>query len=117
MSYLADHINDEEYVRKKLNESLFKKLQEFGGSHSNDVSGNSTPNPQRQSNSVRRRRRSSVAIIDETPNIKTTTNTPVRSTSVRRNSVMQDQRSVHDAYHSLLAEYERVCYIKLKYAT
>ena len=100
-----------------MNEALFKKLQEFGGSHSNDVSGNSTPNPQQHSKSVRRRRRSSVAIIDEKPNIKTTTSTPVRSPSVRRNSVVQDQRSVHDAYHSLLAEYERVCYIKLNYAT
>ena len=100
-----------------MNEALFKKLQEFGRIPSSDVSGNSTPNPQRQSNSVRRRRRSSVAIVDEIPNLKTTTNTPVRSTSVRRNSVMQDQRSVHDAYHSLLAEYERVCYIQLKCTT
>ena len=99
-----DHQNEEGYVKKKLNEALFKKLQELGGkrgSAEKEVSGNLASNPQQQSKSLRQRRRSSVVALDETSTIK------INNTK-RRNSVIQEERSVHDAYHCLLNEYERV---------
>ena len=99
-----DHQNEEGCVKKKLNEALFKKLQELGGKRGSvekEVSGNLASNPQQQSKSLRQRRRSSVVALDETSTIK------INNTK-RRNSVIQDERSVHDAYHCLLNEYERV---------
>ena len=105
-----DHQNAEGYVNKKLNEALFKKLQELGrnrGREEKEMSGSLASNSQQHSKSLRQRRRSSVVALDETSNIK------INNTK-RRNSVIQEERSVHDAYHCLLNEYERVSDFHLK---
>ena len=103
-------MEDDEYVTSKLNEAFFKKLQEFGGDRGkreNEVSKARTPDPPSRSKSVRERRRSSVMTLDETSHMKTTK-------PQRRNSSIQDERSVHDAYHTVLNEYKRVSEISME---
>ena len=97
----------DEYVTNKLNQAFFKKLQEFGGDRGkreNEVTKTRTPEPPSRSKSVKERRRSSVITIDEASHMKTTK-------PQRRNSSIQDERSIHDAYHTVLNEYKRVSQI------
>ena len=97
-------MEDDEYLTNKLNQAFFKKLQEFGGDRGkreNEISKTRTPEPPIRSKSVKERRRSSVITINEVSHVKT-------SKLQRRNSSIQDERSIHDAYHTVLNEYKRV---------
>ena len=83
---------------------MFKNLQELGGNRGsveNEIPGSLASNPHHHSKSLRQRRKSSLVALDEPSSIK------INNTK-RRNSVVQQERSVHDAYHCLLNEYERV---------
>ena len=97
-------MDDEEYVTKKLNQVFFKKIQIYGGERVKEKPEPflSSPNPPSRSKSVReRRRRSSLAVTDEESDDQITK-------PRRRNSSIQDERAIHDAYHALLNEYKRV---------
>ena len=100
----ADKMDDEKYVLEKLNASFFHKLQTFGGERGKEKEENTTQGPLNRSKSVKARRRSSVIGLDESEKIKITK-------PKRRNSSIQDERSIHDAYHTLLNEYNRVGYV------
>ena len=113
-------MNDEDYVLKKLNEAFFEKLQTHGGDRGKEKPDDllppsrgpseapRTPNPPNRSKSVRERRRSSLANLDEVKITK-----PVVTKPKRRNSSIQDERSIHDAYHTILNEFKRVSNIFL----
>ena len=91
-------MDDEGYVLKRLNAAFFHKLQTFGverGKEKDEKGG-----PPNRSKSVKERRRSSVIGLDEDERIKIT--------KPRRSSSILDERSIHDAYHTLLNEYNRV---------
>ena len=94
----VDKTNDNDYVTQKLNHAFFKKLQSVGGSRGKEEKRNDSPN---RSKSVQRRRRSSVANLDQNTNVKITK-------PERRNSIMEDERAIHDAYHTLLGEFQKV---------
>ena len=103
-----EKLDDDEYVTKKLNEVFFKKLKTFGGGRNKDQPETflATPNHPSRSKSLKERRRSSVIEMDK--------NTTIQITKPkRRNSGIQDERSIHDAYHALLNEYNRVRYAYL----
>ena len=87
---------------RRLNEAFFQKLQEFGGERGKEKSNESqpaAPDPLSRSKSVKGRRRSSEVDSDDVRRI---------TNPKRRNSSIQDERSIHDAYHAILNEYNRV---------
>ena len=86
---------------RRLNEAFFQKLQEFGGERGKEKSNESqqVPDPLSRSKSVKGRRRSSEVDSDDVRRI---------TNPKRRNSSIQDERSIHDAYHAILNEYNRV---------
>ena len=97
-----DKIEDDEHVPRRLNEAFFQKLQEFGGERGKEKSNESqpaAPDPLSRSKSVKGRRRSSEVDSDDVRRI---------TNPKRRNSSIQDERSIHDAYHAILNEYNRV---------
>ena len=96
-------MDDDEYVTKKLNEVFFKKLQTVGGQREKDQPEKfaSSSKPPSRSTSMKERRRSSANEMDNKTLNKITN-------AKRRNSSVQDERSIHDAYHALLNEYNRV---------
>ena len=96
-------MDDEEYVTKKLNEAFFSKLQTYGAERGKAQEDDAPPTREaaNRSKSVRERRRSSVANLGEGAPIKITK-------PKRRNSSIQDERSIHDAYHTILNEFKRV---------
>ena len=97
----------EDYVAKKLNEAFFEKLQAYGGDRGKEKQEDIKPEKRdtsetpSRSKSVRSRRRSSVVTLDEPTQVKITK-------PKRRNSTIQDERSIHDAYHTILNEFKRV---------
>ena len=98
----TDKIEDDEHVPRRLNEAFFQKLQEFGGERGKEKSNESqptAPDPLSRSKSVKGRRRSSEVDSDDVRRI---------TNPKRRNSSIQDERSIHDAYHAILNEYNRV---------
>ena len=87
---------------RRLNEAFFQKLQEFGGERGKEKSNESqpaAPDLLSRSKSVKGRRRSSEVDSDDVRRI---------TNPKRRNSSIQDERSIHDAYHAILNEYNRV---------
>ena len=87
---------------RRLNEAFFQKLQEFGGERGKEKANDSkpaAPDPLSRSKSVKGRRRSSEVDSDDVRRI---------TNPKRRNSSIQDERSIHDAYHAILNEYNRV---------
>ena len=106
-------MDDEEFVLKKLNEAFFEKLQTYGGDRGKEKPDDIQPprTPRREtseapnrSKSVRQRRRSSL-MSDDITQVQITK--PVTKPK-RRNSSIQDERSIHDAYHTILNEFKRV---------
>ena len=98
----TDKIEDDEHVPRRLNEAFFQKLQEFGGDRGKEKSNEShaaAPDQLSRSKSVKGRRRSSEVDSDDVRRI---------TNPKRRNSSIQDERSIHDAYHAILNEYNRV---------
>ena len=87
---------------RRLNEAFFQKLKELGGERGKEKSNESqpaAPDPLSRSKSVKGRRRSSEVDSDDVRRI---------TNPKRRNSSIQDERSIHDAYHAILNEYNRV---------
>ena len=103
-------MDDEEYVTKKLNEAFFSKLQTYGAERGKAQEDDAPPTREavNRSKSVRERRRSSVANLGEGAPIKITKQV---TKPKRRNSSIQDERSIHDAYHTILNEFKRVSII------